>query len=119
MRRGKTLSFGSEVFLKHKTKRAIDSIILMNKVKKINRFFNKYKDLLFKKKNRELDTTLQLSNLSNKPSEFTSTNDIETINLNNITTVYKLNFLKEILDKELLYIYYIKMVSFNNSLFKN
>lgn len=80
--------------------RAIRNIMLLKKLNKINRFFKKYKKVLFKK-----------NSLVN--------NNFNLVSENSVATTYKLNFIKEILNKELLYVYYIKMLSFNNNIFKN
>lgn len=39
--------------------------------------------------------------------------------LNNVKTLYKFMYIKDILVKEIMFIHYIKLLSFNNSLYKS
>lgn len=79
------------------------SLILANKLNRIDRFLEKYKNTL----------SLVTSNITLKASP----ND--PIISQKLASNYKINFINDILEKELLYIHYLKLLSYNNAVFKN
>lgn len=94
-------------------KKTMYSEILLNKFNRIDRFFNKYKKIFLdsEKAISLVDKDLNQANvLYHKANFYISPQIIST---------YKINFINEILEKELLYIYYLKLLSYNNAIFKN
>lgn len=88
-------------------RKTMKNIILMNKLNRIDRFFSKYKDILLQNN----------SSLSN--SKVMGANNLENQVSSQIISTYKIEFINELLERELLYIYYLKLLSYNNALFKN
>lgn len=76
-----------------------NTIILMNKLNRIDRFFKKYENIFFKAKGLE---TASITSLTSQ-----------------VISNYKINFINDLLEKELLYVYYLKLLSYNNAVFKN
>jgi len=82
------------------------NLSLIKNINKIDRFFKRYKKILLKK------SRLVLLSSNNE-------NSVLDLSEKNLSQVYKLNFIKEVLNKDLLYLYYIKMLNFNNTVFKS
>ena len=109
-------------------KKTMQSVIILNKLNRIDRFFDKYKNLFLDSKNNNLNLETEKNNLENIEI---SNKNLSTVALNHkiienskgislqIISLYKINLINELLEKELLYIYYLKLLSYNNAIFKN
>lgn len=103
-RKGKTLYLSDGYKRKQK-----NTIILMNKLNRIDRFFKKYENVFFKK----LPFNKETNSIKGLP--LGSTYKISSQVISN----YKINFINDLLEKELLYVYYLKLLSYNNAVFKS
>jgi hypothetical protein len=94
-------------------KKTLDSVILVNKLNRIDRFFNKYSEVL--------KTTLLSNSVTNMeaPAKASGPSNAGSQIIKSLASNYKINFINDVLEKELLYIYYLKLLSYNNALFKN
>lgn len=79
--------------------------MLLQKINYINKFFSEYSNVLNK-------TNTLLYNRD-------TGNNFLSITKKDVALMFKLNYIKAILDQDLLYVYYLKLLSFNTSLFKN
>lgn len=82
----------------NKSERKYNNVkLLVKKLNRIDRFFKRYENIFLTN-----NTVLSFSNLNTQ-----------------LVNNYKVNFINDILQKELLYISYLKLMSYNNIVFKN
>lgn len=96
------------------------NIIMQSTLYKIDYFYNKYVQVinLTNNKNNNVSNKYNNSEKLYLPNRGKSSSYLN-ISKNNLRDMYNINFIKEMLDKEFLYLYYIKILSLNNILFKN